>query len=252
MISVTILTKNSESTLFSALKAVSSFKEVIILDTGSTDGTLALAAGFSNVKVRTSPFIGFGPLHNLAAHHASSDWILSLDSDEILTEPLCRAIFALNFDPHCVYSFPFHNYFNGKWIKGCGWYPDRHVRLYNKTQTSFSTDHVHERVLSENLREVELNHPVEHYSYRSISDLLRKMEIYTDLFAKQNFEKKRSSLLKASVHGIYAFIKSYFFQRGLLCGKEGLIISIYKGQTAFYKYLKLWELSKNAPRSRLP
>ena len=242
MISVTILTKNSEKTLFSVLKAVSSFEEVVILDTGSTDGTFDIAAGFSNVKIRKSPFIGFGPLHNLAASHASRDWILSLDSDEVLSEPLRKEIFHLILDESCVYSFPFQNYFNGKWIKCCGWHPDRHVRLYHKRRTSFSNDYVHERILSEKLRKIALKHPVQHYSYRSISDFLSKMQIYTDLFAKQHQGKKRSSFVKALFHGTCAFIKAYIFQRGFLAGKEGLMISMYKGQTALYKYLKLWEL----------
>ncbi|MEM7174754.1 MAG: glycosyltransferase family 2 protein [Chlamydiota bacterium] len=252
MISVTILTKNSENTLFPVLKAIRSFDEVIVLDTGSTDGTLEIASGFSNVKIRTSPFIGFGPLHNLAANHTTHDWVLSLDSDEVLTEPLCQEILALALDPNCIYSCIFHNYFNGKWIKWCGWYPDRHVRLYNRKRTSFSNDRVHERILRRNMREIELKHPIEHYSYRSISDLLRKMEIYTDLFAKQNQGKKQASLSKALFHGAYAFMKSYLFQRGFIGGREGFIISLYKGQTAFYKYLKLWELNRDATRSRLP
>ena len=188
---------------------------MIVLDTGSTDDTLSIAAGFSNVKVRTSPFVGFGPLHNLAANHASQDWIFSLDSDEILSESLRKEIFDLSLDTSCVYSFPFQNYFNGKWIKWCGWHPDRHVRLYNKKQTSFSNDYVHERIVSDKMREVRLKHSVQHYSYRSISDLLCKMETYTDLFAKQNQGKKRSSFSKALFHGAYAFLKSYFFQRRL-------------------------------------
>lgn len=252
MISVTILTKNAAATLFSVLQATRPFSEVIILDTGSTDETLEIASGFSNVKVRKAPFNGFGPAHNLAANHASYDWVLSLDSDEVPTSALVQEILSLNLDTQCVYSFPFHNYFNGKWIKGCGWYPDRHVRLYHKKTTAFSTDYVHEKILADRTRTVDLKHPVKHYSYRSISDLLAKMEVYTELFARQNHGKQPSSFGKACLHGLYAFIKAYFFQRGVFVGKEGLIISLYKGQTSFYKYLKLWRLNQYASRSRLP
>lgn len=239
MISVTILTKNNEETIGSVLEAVRSFDEVIILDTGSTDTTLEIAWIYPNVKVFNSPFIGFGPLHNLAAEHASHDWILSIDSDEVLTPELTDEIQALSLDTQKVYSFPFNNYFNGKHIKWCGWYPDRHVRLYDKTTTSFSNDQVHERVLTKGLKEIPLNSHVKHYSYRSISDFLRKMESYTTLFAEQNAHKKRSSILTALIHGGFAFIKSYIIKRGFLGGHEGYVISLYNAQTSFYKYLKL-------------
>ncbi|MCB1115902.1 MAG: glycosyltransferase family 2 protein [Chlamydiia bacterium] len=239
MITVTILTKNNEETLGSVLESVKDFEEVVILDTGSTDTTLEIAAMYPNAQIFHSPFTGFGPLHNLAAYHAKRDWILSLDSDEILSPSLAEEIRQLSLDPKKVYSFPFNNYFNGKHIKWCGWYPDRHIRLYNKRVTTFTNDHVHERIETNGLSEVKLKSPVKHYSYRSISDFLRKMETYSTLFAKQYAHKKSSSFAKALLHGGFAFIKSYVLKRGFLGGKEGYIISLYNGQTAFYKYLKL-------------
>jgi glycosyltransferase involved in cell wall biosynthesis len=239
MISVTILTKNNEETIGSVLEACSSFNEVVILDTGSTDATLEMAQIYPNVKVFKSPFIGFGPLHNLAASYATNEWILSIDSDEVLTKELSDEILALSLDPRCVYSFPFNNYFNGKHIKSCGWYPDRHTRLYCKTQTSFTEDHIHEKIDAKNLSEVRLTSPVNHYSYRSISDFLKKMENYSTLFAEQNAHKKRSSFSKALLHGGFAFIKTYIIKQGFKAGHEGYLISVYNAQTAFYKYLKL-------------
>ena len=140
MISVTILTKDNEETIGSVLESVRLFDEVILLDTGSTDATLEIARIYPNVKVFKSDFIGFGPLHNLAAEYASHEWVLSLDSDEVLTPSLAKEILDLSLDPQKVYSFPFDNYFNGKHIKWCGWYPDRHIRLYHKRSTSFTND----------------------------------------------------------------------------------------------------------------
>ncbi|MCB1110535.1 MAG: glycosyltransferase family 2 protein [Chlamydiia bacterium] len=239
MITVTILTKNNEETIGSVLESVRAFEEVILLDTGSTDATLEIAQIYPNVKVFKSPFIGFGPLHNLAADYATHDWILSIDSDEVLTPELSQDILSLSLHPQSVYSFPFYNYFNGKHIKWCGWYPDRHVRLYNKTVTSFTNDQVHEKIQCKALQEVRLSAPIKHYSYRSISDFLQKMERYTTLFALQNAHKKRSSVPKAFLHGAFAFFKSYVIKRGFLGGHEGYLISLYNGQTAFYKYLKL-------------
>lgn len=244
MISATVLTKNSEETLASCLKALEGFDEVILLDTGSTDLTLDIARTFPNVKVHEAPFQGFGPLHNLAAEKASHDWILSLDSDEVLTEELASEIEQASLTPECVYSFPFHNYFNGKHIRGCGWFPDRHIRLYNKAKTHFSNDFVHEKIESHGLKEVRFQHPVKHYSYRSISDFLKKMENYSSLFAHQNKQKKSSSLAKALLRSTFAFFKSYVIKKGFLDGREGFIISVYNAQTTFYKYLKLEELNQ--------
>ena len=88
MITVTILTKNNDKTLKAALESVRAFPEVFIWDSGSTDQTLAIAQTFPNVKIHQGPFAGFGPTHNLASNAASNDWILSLDSDEMLSKEL--------------------------------------------------------------------------------------------------------------------------------------------------------------------
>lgn len=241
MISVTILTKNSEETLASCLKALEGFDEVVVLDTGSSDLTFDIARSFSNVKVFESTFQGFGPLHNIAAQKASHEWILSIDSDEVISKELAEEILQLKLEGGRVYSFPFHNFFNGRHIRGCGWFPDRHIRLYHRSHARFSTDFVHEKIIAENAREVKLKHPVKHYSYRSISDFLKKMESYSSLYAQQNKQKKSASVVKACFRGFYAFFKSYFLKRGILDGREGFIISAYNGQTTFYKYLKLEE-----------
>ncbi len=245
-ISATVLTKNSEESLASCLQSLERFSEVIVLDTGSVDLTLDIARTFPNVTVYTAHFEGFGALHNRAAAQAQGEWILSLDSDEVLSERLVNEIFSLTLsDRRTVYSFPFYNYFNGKRIRGCGWHPDYHTRLYNKTETKFSDDLVHEKILKDGLKEVLLHHPVKHYSYRSISDFLRKMQHYSSLYAQQNKHKKGSSLRKALVKSLFAFFKSYFLKRGYLDGREGFIISAYNGHTAFYKYLKLEEMNRS-------
>ncbi len=241
MISVIILTKNSEETLSSSLKALKDFEEILVLDTGSTDLTLDIAKNFQNVKLMENPFIGFGPLRNLAAAKAKNDWILSIDHDEIMTKRLAMEILSLELDETSIYSFPFWNYFNGKKIRGCGWFPDRHVRLYNRKNTKFSEVAVHEKVLTNHLKHVKLSSPIKHYSYRSVSDFLVKMENYSTLFAKQHKHKKSASLKKALFHSFFAFIKSYLIQRGFLDGKEGWIISLYISHVTYYKYLKLQE-----------
>ena len=245
MISVTILTKNSQDTLKDTLESLRSFPEVIVLDTGSTDTTMDIAQTFPNVRLFISDFVGFGDTHNIATSHATHDWVLSIDSDEILSEELIKELHDLKLDLKCVYSVQRHNYLNGKLIKWCGgWYPDRVVRLYNRKVTRFNTARVHEKILTDGLKEIELQGPVLHTPYREIADFLSKMQMYTSLYAAQEKERKKGSLLQAIFHGWFAFFKSYVLKKGFLGGREGYIISAYNGHATFYKYLKLRESTR--------
>lgn len=243
-ISLTILTKNSSETIEETLKSTMGFSEVVVLDTGSSDNTLEICRRYPHVKIFSRDFIGFGPTHNVAASLTSYDWVLSLDSDEVLTPELREEILSLSLDDSTVYRIRRHNFFNGKRIKGCGgWDPDWVTRLYNKRNTSFSQDQVHEKILTDNRKTLRLQHAMNHIPYRKISDFLHKMQTYSTLFAQQNKTHKTSSISKALLHGWMAFIKSYFFKRGIFQGSEGLIISLYNGHITFYKYLKLAETS---------
>ncbi|MBA3239562.1 MAG: glycosyltransferase family 2 protein [Parachlamydiaceae bacterium] len=241
LISVTILTKNSEKYLKQVLDALSDFQEVLIFDNGSTDQTLKIASRYSNVTIHEGTFEGFGITHNKASNLAQNDWILSIDSDEIVTKEMKEAILHLNLDKESVYSFPRHNYFNGRFIKWCGWYPDRQVRLFNRTTTQFTEAQVHEAVNVSKMHQIKLEGPIVHYSYDSIAEFLSKMQSYSNLFAQQYVGKRSSSPLKAISHGFFAFFKSYILKRGILGGYEGYLISAYNGHTAYYKYLKLYE-----------
>lgn len=241
-ISVTILTKNSSETLKKTLTSLQGFDEILVLDTGSSDDTLEICKQFPKIKIHQQNFIGFGPTHNLASSLAKNDWILSIDSDEIMTEELLQELSDYELKNHEVYSIRRHNYFRGKKMISCsGWDPDWVVRLYNKSQTQFSNDMVHEKIISKNMVIKNLQHPLLHTPYREISDFLHKMQSYSSLFANQHHQHKKSNLTKALIHGWMAFIKSYIFKKGFMQGAEGLIISMYNGHVTFYKYLKLAE-----------
>lgn len=245
MLSITILTKNSEETLEATLDSVREFPEVILLDTGSTDSTLEIAKKFPNVRVFHAPFQGFGPTHNQASSLATYDFILSLDSDEVLTNELADEIRSLSLDPNAIYAIPRNNYFKGKHIKGCsGWYPDFVIRIYNRKSTSFDDAAVHEKIVQGPLTKIVLKNPMNHVPYRKIEDFLHKMQTYTTLFAEQNKGRKKSSVGKAILHALACFLKSYLFKKGFLFGYEGFFISLYNGHTAFYKYIKLLEANQ--------
>jgi len=243
MISVVMLTKNSMATIKAALDAIVDFDEIIIIDTGSTDQTLEIAKQYKNVKIYREHFNGFGPLRNLGSNFAKNEWILALDSDEIITRDLKDEILSIKLDAQSIYGFHFHNFYNEKQIKSCGWHPETHIRLYNKSTTGFSTSFVHEKLEEQDHQICYFKNPIKHFPYRNIDDFLKKMGKYSTLFALQNKNKKKSSLLKAILHGFFAFFKSYIIKRGFLAGKEGFIISSYNANTAFYKYLKLMEIN---------
>lgn len=241
MITVTVLTKNSQKYLVRVLEALHEFNEVLIYDNGSADNTLAIARQFPNVRIITGPFLGFGLTHNEASQSAKNDWILSIDSDEIVTPEMAKEIQQLALDPQAVYSFPRENIFNGRVIYWCGWYPDRQYRLYHRKHTKFTDAQVHEQIIIEGMKVIELNSPIRHHSYDSMSDFLTKMQMYSDLFAQQNTGKRQASLWTALGHSTFTFLKSYFLKKGFMGGFEGFVISSYNAQTAFYKYLKLRE-----------
>lgn len=243
-ISVTILTRNSDKYLLEVLSALKDFDEVLLYDTGSTDKTFEIAKQFPNTAIHHDHFQGFGPTHNLASGRAKHDWVLSIDSDEVVTPDMLAEIKGVALDADAVYSFPRHNYYNGRFIKWCGWYPDRQIRLYNRSKTRFTDAQVHEAIIAENMRHVSLKNPFKHYSYANTADFLNKMQLYSNLFAAQNRGKKSSSLSKAISHGVFAFFKSYVLKQGFMGGFEGFVISIYNANTAFYKYLKLREYNR--------
>ncbi len=244
-ISVTILTKNGKKHIKDVLEALREFGEVILLDNSSTDETVQIASSFANVKVHSLEcFEGFGKAHRLMEDLACNDWILSIDSDEVLSNEAIEGIKETEANHNFIYEFAFRNYFNGKWIKTCGWYPDAHPRLYNKQKARFTDSFVHEKVVGEDMQTKRISGYITHYSYDGVEDFLRKMQNYSTLFAEQNRGKKSSSVCKALAHGCFGFFKSYILKRGFIQGYEGFIISYYNAQTAFWKYIKLYEANK--------
>ncbi len=246
LISATILTKNSAAHLNEVLAALQWCDEVVVLDTGSTDDTMAIARRHPNVQLYRleGAFPGFGRARQQAVALARHDWIFSVDSDEVVSADLADEIAALPLDRRMVYAMPFHNYFNGRRITSCGWHPDRHERLFNRRATNFCGSEVHERVQCSNLFVRQLLHPIRHYSYDSMDDFLHKMRTYSRLFAAQHAGRKSAGIITAVTRSTWAFFKSYVLQRGCLQGGEGLVISAFKAQLVFWKYLCLHEANQ--------
>lgn len=243
-ISTVIIAKNSERTIRKTLESLSIFDDVVVYDNGSTDATIKISKEFNNVNLIQGDFLGFGETKNKASSYAKNDWILILDSDEVLDEKLINTLKTKNLDKNCVYMIKFNAYYKNKQIKYCGWSGQKIKRLFNKTVTKFNNNKVHENIIDKDLKIEVLDGFVKHYSYSSISDFIIKVDRYSTIFAEEKVGVKKSSPLKAILNGFFSFFKTYFIKKGFLDGYAGLIIAFSHMATNFYKYIKLYELNK--------
>lgn len=250
-ISATILCKNSEKYLPQVLDSLRDFDEVLLLDNGSTDNSLTIAAGYPNCRIEQHEFLGFGAMKNLAAQLARNDWIFSIDSDEIPDTELLNAISALDLDnPKQVFCLERLNHYRGRAIKACTWYPDYLTRLYHRRHTGFSDNYVHERLLIQSDSQIQsLPGLLLHYSSAGVKDLLDKSQFYTDLFAKDRQYRQRTGAWQALTHGLFAWIKNYLFKRGFLYGRDGIVIANNNAFNSYLKYIKLAEANQALPIS---
>jgi len=241
-----IIAKNAEETIFETLNSLISFEEVILYLNNSTDTTKNIAQKYSNVKIIQGDFLGFGPTKNKAATYSSNEWILSLDSDEVLDEKLTKEIGSLNLkNEKIVYELKRDNYFLGKKVNYSGWGKDYLHRIYNKNYHSLNDNLVHEFLrLKEDASVVRLKNSFKHNAVQKISQQLQKMDSYSTIYATEKRCKKKSTPFIAILKSIFFFIKTYFFKLGFLDSTAGLLISISGANGVFYKYMKLYEENK--------
>lgn len=241
-ISCVMIAKNAESTMAQVLNALKEFEEVIVYSNHSTDNTDLICSSYPNVKLINGEFLGFGPTKNKAASNAKNDWVFSLDADEVVTPFFIDNLKKLDLDERTLYTILRSNYYKNTQIKHC-WGDDVIVRLYNRTQTSFTDKKVHEKIIDDGFKIEQIDGIVKHFPYSTVSDFIVKLDRYSTIFAQDNAGKKSSSPLKAILNAKFSFIKTYFFKRGFLDGYAGLVIAFSHMATNFYKYIKLYELN---------
>ena len=243
-ISAVVLAKNNELTIKKTLESLKGFDDVVVYDNGSTDDTINIAKTFENVNLIQGEFKGFGWTKNEAASYAKNDWIIIVDSDEVVDEILLNTLRTKTLDDTKVYQLNFKAFYKDIQVKYCGWNNQKIKRVYNKNSTKYNDNDVHEDIITDGLGIELLAGNMEHYSYHTISQFVQKADHYSTLFAKNNADKKSSSPAKAFFNATYSFIKTYIFKRGFLDGYVGLVISVSHAMTNFYKYIKLYELNK--------
>ncbi|MCI0749103.1 MAG: glycosyltransferase family 2 protein [Nevskiales bacterium] len=251
-VSAVLITRNAAAHLRECLSSVSWMDEIVVLDGGSTDETAVLCREFGARFEQARDWQGFGIQKNRALERARSEWIFSIDADEVCTPELRRALeHALRTaGTAAAYEMPRCSSFCGRVVRHGGWWPDYVTRLFRRGQARFSDSRVHERLQVDG-PVARLNVPLRHYSYDTLEQALEKMDRYSTLGARQAFEAgRRSTPLAAVLHGFWAFVRTYLVRLGFLDGWTGLVLARYNAHTTYYRYLKLWYLGRNAQPSQ--
>lgn len=250
-LSVVVITKNEEPVLGRCLASANFADQLVVLDSGSTDRTLDVARTHdAEVSINTD-WQGFGRQKNRAVQLARCDWVLVLDADEYLSEALreqIRAIVSGATQPrHVAYAMPRRSSFCGQFMRGNGWYPDRVTRLFQRGSAQFSNDLAHERLIVQGATG-RLSGDLMHESYVSLEELLEKLNRYSSARAQDlHSQGRRSGLLRALGHGLWAFLRSYLLRRGFLDGRLGLVLAISIAEGTYYRHLKLWLSQRQQP-----
>jgi len=243
-ITATIITLNEERSIARAIESLRCADEILIVDSGSTDRTVELAQNLG-ARIIEANWRGFSAQKNWAAEQASNAWVLSLDADEALSEGLEAEIWNLKKTgpKYDAYTMPRMARYLGRWILHSGWYPDRKVRLYHRDKASFVGDFVHESVsVHGRVGALEIN--ILHFTCESLSEHVKTLDRYTTLAAQELASRQiKVPVSKLIVDPAWAFMKTYFMQRGFLDGPEGLTIAHMAAFYTFLKYAKARNMS---------
>lgn len=248
-ISVVLITFNEERNLARCLESVKRIAdEIIVVDSMSTDNTVAIAESFG-AKVHHQHFTNYVEQKKIATEYASHDWVFSVDADEVLSPELEQSIKKFKMSSHRLNAYKISRITNycGQWIKHSGWYPDRIIRLFNKTLGGWHGGSVHEHweLNGENGKTGLLKGHLLHYSFSSISEHVKKLDKYTELGARDAVERgKDCGLLKLIVGPRWNFFQAFILQRGILDGYYGYVICKLHEYSSFAKYAKIRQYAR--------
>ncbi len=250
-LSATIITYNEERNIKACLESLNFVDEIVVVDSGSTDNTEVVCREFPLVRFYHQPWLGFGRQKNAAIMLARGEWILSVDADEVVTpalqEEIKQAIIQSNFSGFWINR---KNHYKGGWVKHSGWYPDYVLRLFKKTDGTFNDRLVHESVIV-NGGCSRLRHHLYHYSFKNVSELIRKADSYSSAGAEMMVQSGRTvAAMTPLLKSIFTFFKTYILKRGILDGSVGLLISFSNAVGVFYRYYKCYEMKRDQNESK--
>jgi glycosyltransferase involved in cell wall biosynthesis len=241
-LTVTVITRNESANIDAALASVTWADEIVVVDSESTDDTVAIARRRA-ARVEVRPWPGFSAQKNHAAALATHDWIFSLDADERVTPALAAEIKTLlATDPPCRgYRVPRISHYLGRWIRGTDWYPDYQLRLYDRRAGAWNGRRIHESLTLATGTPGQLTNDLQHYPYRDISDHLMTIDRYTTLAAQQmTADGETPSMVGVALHPPFAFLRNYVLRGGFRNGGAGFVVSVLNSYYVFLKLAKAW------------
>jgi glycosyltransferase involved in cell wall biosynthesis len=250
-VSVTIITLNEAARLKDALESVAWADERIVVDSGSTDDTLAIARAHAD-RVEVRAWTGYADQKNHAASLARHDWILSLDADERVSLALADEIRqTLEHEPPARgFRMPRVTSYLGQWIRCTDWWPDWQLRLYDRRAGEWARLNVHESVRMRGAV-ARLHGELLHHPYDSIADHLATIDHYTTIAAQELYAQgRRATWGRIAVHPPLAFLRNYILRVGIRQGTPGLVVSLLNSYYVLLKFAKLWELGRRAQDAR--
>lgn len=243
-LSLVVIVKNEEKNIERCLRSVPFASEILVVDSDSTDGTVAKAQSLG-ARTLVKEWLGFGAQKNYASMQAQNDWILSLDADEALSPELqeeIQKIFA-ELNPEVAYRIPRRSFHLGRWIHHGGWYPDYQTRLYHRKHSSWAEVNIHEKIIAKSTKK--LQNPILHWVFKDLSHQVQTNDKYSGLLAeKLNHDGKKFSLFKLVTKPWVKFVECYFWKLGFLDGRPGFIIAVSAAYSVFLKWSKLGELQR--------
>lgn len=248
-LSAVIITLNEEKNIARCLESLQGVAdEIIVVDSFSADRTATICKEFGATFL-LHPFQGHIQQKNYAVEKTSHPLVLALDADEALSEELKASVMEVKTNrKHDAYQFSRLTNYCGQWVKYAGWYPDKKLRLWDKRKGKWGGTNPHDKVVMDNDATTGyLKGDLLHYSYYTISQHITQTNLFSDIAAKEAFQKgKKSSVFQIILNPVFTFIKKYFFQKGFTGGLLGFTICINSAYGKFLKYMKLWELHKNS------
>ena len=243
-ISASVIVYNEEDNIADLCESLDWADEIVIVDSGSTDGTVEIAKKFTD-KIFQYEFKGYKDKHQFADAQTAGDWIFWIDADERVTPELRESIASLrDRDDNALpegFRIARKTFYLGRWIRFCGWYPDYQMRLYRKSRSFWDGVSPHETARVEGKVET-LSGELLHYTKRDLSDHHRVLERYASLAS----EYKVANGEKAGAMSIFfgpvgAFFRTFILKQGFRDGTRGLIISMFTAYGVFLKTAKVWE-----------
>lgn len=239
-LSIVIVARNEALNIADCVRSARFADEVIVLDSGSTDGTAELARA-EGATVIVTDWPGYGPQNNRGIDMVRGDWFFSLDADERITPELAAEIRqAIDHAEVDGFRVPRISMYCGRWMRHGGWRPDYTRRLARRGKARFTEHFLHANLQVQGAVGT-LSQPIVHYSFRNMEAVLEKVNRYSTASARDMADAgRRGSLSRAILHGLWAFVRTYVLRLGFLDGRWGFMLAVSNAEGTYYRYVKLW------------